>query len=387
MHYRIIATALFFCVSACCFNLDRVSADEPKPPEAFRTRFFELCNLAMDELDKPVVPWREKYRENEEPKTHHVPFFEDSYAVRGLCVAYDMTGEKKYLDACTRWTDMVVDFQKKMKPAGAYYLNYGKFRRPGENEGWWFVADASTVASAVLAVAVRAEGEQREKYLESVKAYARLVIDNYVGEGGGINNGSWWEYEGEWWCSTSTYGTFLLHLHVVTGKDEYLKVAMGCVDWMNAHGVGKSEPAGFTQISPGIALYAFEFYAAALPYLKADGPRRRTVEKHVAEYFKWLDANQKTRGAKTDWKYLQMGKTYMSAMPYVTYLTARELPQYRDQVAAADRELLYVTDLLFPVGGRPRLTNLHQWEFSTWAMMSYAERLHPGAVFRAKQQP
>ncbi len=382
MHHRIITTALFFCASAWCFTLDRASADEPKPPEVFRTRFLELCDLAIDELDKPIVPWREKYRENEEPKTHHVPFFEDSYAVRGLCVAYDISGEKKYLDACTRWADMIVDFQKRMKPEGAYYLNYGKFRQPGEDEGWWFVADASTIASAVLAVAVRAEGGRREKYLESVKSYARLVLDNYVGEQGGIKNG-FWSFKGQWWSSTSCFGTFLFHLYAETKEPEYPTTALGCVDWMNGHDFRESELPAFKALCPPVALYAFEFYAASLPHLKTDGSRRQSAEKHVADYFRWLDENQKSRGAKTDWQYLQKSKTYMSAMPYVTYLLARRLPQYGDQVAAADRELMYVTGLLFHDGQKPRLTNLHQWELSTWAMMSYAERLRPGAIFRA----
>lgn len=382
MHHRKIATVLFFCISSCFIVNNRVLADEPKPPEVFRTRFFELCDLAITELDKPIIPWSEKYRYNAVLDKHCICFFEDSYAIRGLCVAYDMTGEKKYFDACTRWTDMIVDFQRKMKPEGAYYLNYGRFRRPGEDEGWWFVADASTIASAVLAVAVRAEGERRKKYLDSVKAYARLVLDNYVGEGGGIKNG-FYSFTDEFWCSTACFGTFLFHLHAVTGEDEYLKVALGCVDWMNGHDFAKSEPPAFKELSPGVALYAFEFYAAALPYLKTDGARRQTAEKHIAEFFRWLDKNQKSRGAKTDWDYLDKSKAYMSALPYVTYLMARELPQYHDQIAAADRELSYVARLLFANGQKPPLTNVHVWELTTWAMMSYAERLCPGALFRA----
>ncbi|GAG08345.1 unnamed protein product, partial [marine sediment metagenome] len=273
-----------------------------------------------------------------------------------LCVAYDMTGEKKYLDACTRWADMMVDYQRQMKPKGAYYLNYGKFRQPGEDEGWWFVADASTIASAVLAVAVRAEGEQRKKYLDSVRSFARLVIDNYVGEGGGIADG-FWSFKGEWWSSTATFGTFLFHAYAETKDPEYLKVALGCVDWMNGHDFHKSEPPAFKSLCPPVLLYVFEFYAASLPYLESGSPRRETAEGHVAEALKWLADNQKGRGAKTDWEYLQKAKTYMSGLPYVVYLLARQLPKYHDQVAEADRELRYVTGLLFPGGEKPRLTN------------------------------
>lgn len=380
---RIVAVVLP-CVFAWNLAYNRVTAAEPSVPEVFRARFFELCDLAIAEMDKEIVPWREKNRENEEPKTHHVPFFEDAFAIRGLCVAYDLTGEKKYLDACTRWADKMVDYQRRMKPEGAYYLNYGSFRQPGEEEGWWFVADAGTVASAVLAVAVRTEGEQRKIYLDSVRSFARLVIDNYVGKDGGITDGIW-SFKGEWWSSTATFGTFLFHAYAVTKDPEYLKVALGGVDWMNGHDFHKSELPAFKELSPPVLLYAFEFYAASLPYLEADSPRRRTVEGHVAEAMKWLPENQKSRGAKTDWEYLQKGNTYMSAMPYVMYLLAWKLPQYQDQIAEADRELLYVTGLLFPDGKKPRLTNLHIWELSTWAMMSYAERLRPGALFRTSQ--
>ncbi len=340
----------------------------------------------MAEMDKEIVPWRDKYRENEEPKTHHAPSFEDSFAIRGLCVAYDLTGQRKYLDACTRWADRMVDRQRRMTPKGAYYLNYGKFRQPGEDKGWWFAADASTVAEAVLAVAVRSEGERREKYLDSVRSFARLVIDNYVGKGEGITDGIW-SFQGEWWSSTATFGTFLFHAYAVTKDPEYLKVALGCVDWMNGHDFHKPDPPAFAGLSIASVYYCGEFYAAALPYLEAGGPRRKMAESHVAEMLQWLAENQKGRGAKTDWGYLQMGKTYMSGMPYVMYLLAKQLPERRDLTSEADREMRYVTGLLFPDDKKPRLSIFHVWESSTWAMLSYAERLCPGAMFRSPATP
>jgi hypothetical protein len=58
-----------------------------------------------------------------------MPFFEVAHAIRGLCVAYDITRNIKYLSTCQRWADSVVAFQNQMIPEGAYYMNYG--REPG----------------------------------------------------------------------------------------------------------------------------------------------------------------------------------------------------------------------------------------------------------------
>ena len=75
----------------------------------------------------------------------------------------------------------------------------------------------------------------------------------------------------------------------------------------------------------------------------------------------------------------------MSGNPYLMYAFARYLPQYADQVAEADKELRYVTGLLYENGKKPRATKLQVWELMTWAMMSYAERLSPAALFRTSR--
>ncbi len=96
-----------------------------------KAEFLRLCDLAVVELNKEITPFRN--HADTDPKTHHVPFFEDSYAVRALAVAFDMTGKKEYLETCQRWCDRVLADQARMTPKGAYYLNYG--RRPGANTG------------------------------------------------------------------------------------------------------------------------------------------------------------------------------------------------------------------------------------------------------------
>ncbi|MFZ1935806.1 MAG: alpha-L-fucosidase [Thermoguttaceae bacterium] len=95
-------------------EIDTIVALKLDGPADAKARFLKLCDLAVAELNKEIVPFEERHRKTEEPKTHHVPFFEDSYAIRALCVAYDMTGNKAYLDACHRWADRVVALQSKM---------------------------------------------------------------------------------------------------------------------------------------------------------------------------------------------------------------------------------------------------------------------------------
>ena len=167
--------------------------------------------------------------------------------------------------------------------------------------------------------------------------------------------------------------------HDETNDPEYLKVALGAADWLNRHDFHKEEKPAFEAFNPGMVFYCFEFYATALPHLVPGSPRRTAAEAHVAEMFRWLAENQKGCGAKSEWNYFD-GSTYMSGNPYLMYAFARYLPQYGDQVAEADKELRYVTGLLYENGKKPRATKLQVWELMTWAMMSYAERLSPGAV-------
>ena len=351
----------------------------------WKAEFRTLCDLAVAELSKKTTVWKEVYRKTtEDPRTHHVPFFEDSYGVRALLVAYDMTGKKKYLDTSTRWTDQIVALQQRMIPQGAYYVNYEYGRAVGADKGDWWVADSSSVAMAVLATAVRTRDTQkRELYLNSVRSFARLVIDNYVGKDGGVTDGIWSEFAGEWWSSTAIFGAVMYLTHAETQDPEYLKVALGTTDWLNRHDYNPPEPPAFDALGPGVVFYTYESYATALPYLEPGSPRRQAAEAHIAEALDWMAKNQQGRGAKNNLDYLNEA-TYMGGNPYIMYVMARQLPQHRDQAAEADQELRYVYGLLFK-DGKPRTTRVQVWELMTWAMMSYAEKLSPGTLFRTSR--
>jgi hypothetical protein len=346
-----------------------------------RATFLRMCDLATDELNKEFSPFGD--RNNTDPATHHVPFFEDSYAVRALCVAYDMTGEQKYLDACKHWSDRMIAYQDRMIPKGAYYLNYG--REPGSTEGDWFVADAGCIGMAVLATAVRCDEADKQRYLDSVRALCKLVIDNYIGPGGGVTDGLWSTFDGEWWCSTATFGALAFLMHEATGEQSYLDVAQGTLDWTLGHDFRKAEYIGFEEGAPGVVFYTFEYYATALPYLKAGTPRRETALAQIDEAVQWMEANQKGRGATTKWEYFG-NSTYMGGMPYIMYVLAERIEKYRDLRPAADKELRYILGLLF-ADGDPPVSQLTTWELMTWAMFSCAERECPGCVLKSPGRP
>jgi len=99
-----------------------------------------------------------KDRQYADSKTHHMPAFEDAHAVQALAVAYDLTGNRLYLDACKLWSDRMIAYQQGMIPRGAYYMNHS--RAPGQDRGEWTVADSGSIGMAVLATAVRCQNPQ-----------------------------------------------------------------------------------------------------------------------------------------------------------------------------------------------------------------------------------
>jgi hypothetical protein len=378
-------------VSALCAPVGPVAAGQPAGTREIRDRFLLYCDLACEELNKEeYAPFEEVYRTKADPRTHHFPFFEDAYAVRALCVAYDITGNKKYLAAAARWTDRVVAYQGRMTPKGAYYLNYA--RPPDAKAGEWYVADSGSVGLGVLATAVRtADAQQKARYLDSVRSLARLVIDNYVGKEGGITDGLWSAYAGEWYCSTATFGSLMLLAYAETKDPEYLKIGLGALDWLNRHDFSKPQPPATGALGACQVFYCGEFYAVALKDLAPTDPRRKAAAKQIGLLVQWLNDHQAGRGAKKPVDYF-CADTYMAGMPYLQYIFARELPEHHDQASAADQEMRYVAGLLSKDGlakdGRPAAAGtLIAWELMTWAMTSYAEKLCPGALLRTSRDP
>ena len=94
--------------------------------EDLRTRFLTFCDLAAAELFKEITRFAD--RENADPATHHMPFFEDAHAVRALAVAYDMTGERKFLNSVKEFARFVIG---ELSARGAPSAGFGEVARGG----------------------------------------------------------------------------------------------------------------------------------------------------------------------------------------------------------------------------------------------------------------
>ena len=356
-------------------------AAEGDSRQRFETRFLKFCDLATAELAKELTPFTS--RTNADPATHHMPFFEDAHAVRALAVAYDMTGKRTYLDACRHWSDRIIAYQDRMIPKGAYYMNHS--RAPGQDKGQWNLADSGSIGLGVLATATRCrKPKERERYLNSVRAFAKLVMNNYVGPEGGISNGLWPEYSGQWWCSSATFGTLAFVLYEETGEKEYLEVAQGAMNWLLRQDFRELEPITFQQRPSGTIFYCFELYLAGLKHLPPDGPKYRTLQAQLDLALDWMAKNQKTRGADVP-DYTERNVD-MAGLPYLMYGFAHQVPRLRGITAAADGELDYIGRLLL-LHGDPNISRLMIWEVMTWGMLSHAEQLAPGALLRGSRSP
>lgn len=79
------------------------------------------------------------------------------------------------------------------------YLKHNA-REPGGEQGDSYVADCGSIAMGVVATSILAT-HAKDKLRNSVKAWAKLVMENYVSKDGGI-----WGYTAEWWGWTATAG-------------------------------------------------------------------------------------------------------------------------------------------------------------------------------------
>jgi hypothetical protein len=300
-------------------------------------------------------------------------FYKDAYAVRALAVAYDMTGRREYLDVCRRWADRMLRDQSRMIPKGAYYMNYG--RAPGQDKGNWYVADSAAIAMGVLATAVRCDDPaEKSQYLDSVKAFAKLVIDNWVGPGGGIANGHWPKSDKEWWCSTGCFGAMAFLLYDATGDESYLKIGLGTIDWLNRYDLLAPDPHYPPEaIKPTVMMYCLEAYSAAFPYLKPESERFKPTMAQWTRSLDWITRNQAGR-AETD--YLSQWGSKLGGLPCHMYIYSTHVAGQVKLARAADEELGYVARLLEKSSASPGRDQL-----AAFAMMAYAEKLRPGVLY------
>ena len=357
----ILLTHLALALSSALLLPGPVRGEQSSHPE-FRRQFLQLCDLASAEI---------------KAGTRKDPFFVDSYAVRALCVAYDMTGKKDYLDACRAWSDRMIAFQTNMVPRGAYYMNYS--RKPGETNGGWYVADSSSIAMGILATGVRCRGAEKQRCLDSVKSFAALVMDNYVGPAGGIRNGLWPKFDGEWWCSSGIFGSLAFLLYDETGDERYLKAALGAVNWLNRFELAEFQPYPLSEMGPTLPMYVLEAYSAGLPHLPPGSAARKMALARIAAALDWAAVQQRQPPRERPWPADVKWGMKFGGLPFHQYVRSRLVPDAPNLTAAADREMQQLASLTFS-------NHLQLSQLPVFMTMSYAERLSPGAIYRRSER-
>ena len=88
-----------------------------------------------------------------------------------------------------------------------------------------------------------------------------------------------------------------------------------------------------------------------------------------------MAANQAGRIAKSTWNYHSQWGSKLGGLPFHMYVWSRYLPEGPRITAAADQELDYLTKLL-------SVDPQKQFQLAVFTMMSYAERLSPGSLYR-----
>jgi len=324
----------------------------------FKAQFFQLCDSAIVKVND---------------ENNKDPFFVDSYGVRALCVAYDMTGNMKYLDASRKWSERMVELQQKMLPVGAYYMNYG--RKPGEASGDWYVADCSSIAMGVLATAVRCGGDERVHFINSVEQFVDLVLKNYVRPSGGISDGLWPKYDGAWWCSSSLFGSLLFNLYNNTGNKTYLKEAFKIVDYLNKLDLSKVEPLPLSHQGPSLPMYVLEAYSAGLPFLSLDTSREKLALAKISWCLNWIKKEQQIPFSKRKWQLTDWWGAKYCGLPFHEFIYSRFFHNRNGLSDFADRELLRLSRMVFS-------HKLNSKQAEMFMLMSLAERLDPGGIYR-----
>ena len=346
--------------SVILLSSGRVQADTSVPPD-FKSQFLKLCDLAAAKV----------IDENSQG-----PYFVDSYGVRALCAAYDMTGNTNYLNACRVWSERMVKCQDDMTPHGAYYMHYN--RKPGQTTNDWYAADSSSIGMAVLATAVRCHGPEQKVFIKSAKKFAALVMKNYVKPSGGVSDGLWSKSDKEWWCSSGLFGSFMFNLYAVTGDKHYLKTALGVTDWLDQWDLTKDQPFPLSQQGPAMIMYVMENYSAGWPYIEKDDAIKKAAQAKVSWCFDWINQQQQIPLAQRQWPVTKGWGMKFGGLPFHEYVWAR---YYSDDqyTAAGDAQMLRLEPIIATAQTPTDLTQLH-----FFMLMSYAERLDPGAIYRSK---
>ena len=193
---------------------------------------------------------------------------------------------------------------------------------------------------------------------------------------GGITDGMWNRFDGEWWCSTGIFGSLCFVLYDQTGDPAYLKVGMKAVDWLNRQHFENAQHIDFKEAAPSVLMYVFEAYSAGMPHLQHDPLRWEASQVELRRALAWMDANQPSRNPKSTWKFDHQWGSKLGGLPFHAGVWSRFLTDGPTILAAVDKDLVQLAQTL-----QADPSKLYQ--LRVFALMSFAERLMPGAMYRA----
>ena len=82
----VLCSALLTTATIASATAPGTAADpQDAPATELREWFLKMCDLAVIEFHKEITTFGD--RENADPTTHHMPFFEDAHGVRALAAA------------------------------------------------------------------------------------------------------------------------------------------------------------------------------------------------------------------------------------------------------------------------------------------------------------
>jgi hypothetical protein len=93
--------------------------------------------------------------------------------------------------------------------------------------------------------------------------------------------------------------------------------------------------------------------------------------------FDWILEQQQKPVAESQWPPTKGWGMKAGGLPFHEYVFARYLPEDQKVAAAGDREISKFAAIVF--AGKPEPTQL-----SMFMLMSYAERMRPGAIYRSR---
>jgi len=202
-------------------------------------------------------------------------------------------------------------------------------------------------------------------------------MDHCVMPCGGITDGLWSRFDGEWWCSTGIFGSLAFVLYDQTGDPAYLKVGLQAIDWLNRQRFENAQHIDYKEAAPSVLMYVFEAYSAGVPHLQRDPIRWAASQGELRRAADWMAAHQPGRNAKSTWKYESQWGSKLGGLPFHLYVWSRFMSQGPALTSAADKDLAHMGKAL--EGDRSKL-----FQLCAFAMMSYAERLSPGSLYRTE---